>query len=74
MTTVQLAAALKAQPFRPFVLRMADGQEVTVTHPEALAYGGGRTAVLVQPDDSIVIIDLLLVPALVMSAPAPPER
>ncbi len=41
---------------------MADGREIPVVHPElALASSTGRTTVVVQPDDTFKIIDLLLV-------------
>lgn len=63
MTTDQLPKLIKARPFRPFVLRTADGREVEVTHPENIAYRGGRIAAVVVRDD-VEIIDLLLVPSL----------
>ena len=54
--------ALRAQPFRPFVMHLADGREIAVRHPElVVATSTGRTTVVVQPDDSLNIIDLLLV-------------
>jgi len=34
MTVEQFRAALRAQPFRPFVMHLADGREVPVKHPE----------------------------------------
>ena len=63
MTSEQLPKLIKAQPFKPFVIRTADGRELTVSHPKNIAYGGGRIAVVVSGDD-IDIIDLLLVPSL----------
>jgi hypothetical protein len=62
VTTDQLPKLINARPFRPFVLRTADGREVEVKHPENIAYGGGRIAVVVIQDD-VEIIDLLLVPS-----------
>ena len=54
--------ALRAQPFRPFVMHLADGREIAVRHPGlVVATSTGRTTVVVQPDDSLNIIDLLLV-------------
>ena len=64
MTTDQLRNLLAARPFVPFVIHRADSRDVDVSHPEAIAYGGGRIAVVVRPDDSFEIIDLLLVPSL----------
>jgi hypothetical protein len=64
VTTDQLRDLLAARPFVPFVIPMADSRDVDVSHPETIAYGGGRIAAVVRPDDSFEIIDLLLVPSL----------
>ncbi len=62
MTTAQLDTAYKAEPFRPFILHLADGREIPVIHREfMLTVPSGRTIVVVQPDDTVNIIDLLLV-------------
>jgi hypothetical protein len=62
MTVEQLRAAYRAQPFRPFVLHLADGRQIPVQHPEfILTVPSGRTIFVVQPDDTTKIIDLLLV-------------
>lgn len=62
MTIERLRSVHQAHPFRPFMLHMADGQGIKVTHPESLAYSpSGRTIVLALPDDSVHHIDLLLV-------------
>jgi hypothetical protein len=64
MTTDQLWSMIRTIPFRPYVIHMADGRQVSVSHPEAIAYSGGRTAVVVLPDDRFEIIDLLSVASL----------
>ena len=62
MTTEQFRAALKREPFAPFAVHLADGRSVGVKHPEQVAMSqGGRTVVVVQPDDSWNAIVLLLV-------------
>lgn len=62
MTTEQLHKALRAAPFRPFTLRLADGRGLYVPHPEYVAYSpNGRTAAVVDEDSDFEIIDLLLV-------------
>ena len=73
MTSEQLPKLIKAMPFQPFTIRTADGREIEVHHPEAIAYPGGRIAVVVSPDESVDIIDLLLVPTLQIQAPDPVE-
>jgi hypothetical protein len=62
MTVEQLRNAYNAQPFRPFVIHLADGREVSVQHREfIMTVPSGRTIVVCQPDDTLIIIDLLLV-------------
>lgn len=62
MTIEQVRDAYEAQPFRPFVIHLADGRQVTVHSREFMAAApSGRTIVVYQPDDRMHIIDLLLV-------------
>ncbi|MFM9058246.1 MAG: hypothetical protein ACKOSQ_03810 [Planctomycetaceae bacterium] len=64
-------SALRAQPFRPFVMHLADGRAIPVKHPElVVATSTGRTTVVVQPDDTLNIVDLLLVTELEYREPA----
>jgi hypothetical protein len=61
VTSEQLKATLRQQPFRPFTIRMVDGRSFTVSHPEwVMVSPTGRTAILVEPDDSYSIVDLVL--------------
>jgi hypothetical protein len=62
---------IRATPFQPFTIRLADGREVLVSHPEAIAYNGGRTVLVALPNDSFEIIDLLLVSSLPGSLNSP---
>ena len=58
-----------AKPFAPFTLRMADGQALTVTHPEFMALGpNGRTIAVYQPDGAFHTINLSLVTDVVVNA------
>lgn len=62
MTVDKLRAAYSAQPFRPFVIHLADGRQVSVLSREfIMAVPSGRTVIVCQPDDTLNIIDLLLV-------------
>ena len=62
MTIEQLRAAYQALPFRPFVIHLADGRAVPVEHREfIMTVPSGRTLIVAQPDDTVNIIDLLLV-------------
>ncbi len=62
MTIEQMRAAIQARPFRPFIMHIADGGSIPVQHPEFfLTVPSGRTVIVVQPDDTTNIVDLLLV-------------
>jgi hypothetical protein len=51
-----------AQPFRPFLIHLADGRSLPVVHREFIAHAPSRrTMAVYQPDDSLNIVDLLLV-------------
>ncbi len=65
MTIESLDRAHKAQPFRPFAFRLADGRSLPVPHPEFLAFNGkGRTAVVTDDGEGFEVVDLLLVVSL----------
>ena len=62
MTIEQLRNMYEAKPFKPFIIHLADGRQVPVHHREfMLTVPSGRTVVVCQPDDTLNIIDLLLV-------------
>lgn len=70
MTIERIRELYHAQPFRPFIIHLADGREIPVHHQEFIAASPtGRTLVVYQPDDSMNIIDLLLVTDLELCAP-----
>ena len=75
MTIEKLRAAYSAQPFRPFVIHLADGRGIPVTSREfIMAVPSGRTVVVCQPDDTLNIIDLLLVTDLELRPPSNGSR
>jgi len=62
MTTEQFTAVIRAMPFRPFRIHLADGRNLTVEHPDFIMRSpSGRSAILYKPDDTFEVIDLLLV-------------
>ena len=62
MTIEGIRRLLDAQPFQPFIMHLADGREIRVHHREfIMALPSGRTLVVAQPDDTVNIVDLLLV-------------
>jgi hypothetical protein len=66
MTIEQLRAAREATPFKPFAIRLADGQAIDVPHPEFLLVTpiASRTFVVALSAESYRVIDLLLVTSL----------
>ena len=62
MTIEQLRNFYNAQPFQPSVMHLADGRTIPVHHPEFMAAASsGRTIIVYQPDDTLNVVDLLLV-------------
>jgi len=69
MTTDQLRNLWKAEPFRPFIIHLADGRDLPVAHPEfVLLSPSGRSLVLYQQDESFNVVDLLLATDLEVSS------
>ena len=65
MSVDEVRRLYQANPFRPFVLHLADGREIPVVHRDfIMASPNGRTVIVYQPDSSFNIIDLRLVTAL----------
>lgn len=62
MTGKELRKVLKAEPFQPFKIHLADGREFRVDHPEFLLHmPGARTFIVGCEDGTYEILDLLLV-------------
>ncbi|MCC7083453.1 MAG: hypothetical protein IT427_00420 [Pirellulales bacterium] len=62
MTIEKLRAVYEQVPFRPFVIHLADGRGIPVLSREfVMAVPSGRTIIVCQPDDTVNMIDLLLV-------------
>lgn len=72
MTTEQFKYSLKAQPFRPFSIHLADGRDFRIDHPEMASQSpGGRLAIIWTTPESAIFVDLLLVTSL---EPVPTSR
>jgi hypothetical protein len=62
VTLEQLRSIHRAEPFQPFLLRLVDGREFAVSHPEILAISAGDSAIAVmRPDGKLETFDLALV-------------
>jgi hypothetical protein len=70
MTIEQLRSTQSQRPFRPFTIHLADGRSIRIAHPDVMAMSpSGRTLVVFYPDDSLSIVDLLLVTELHVEPP-----
>jgi hypothetical protein len=74
MRIEELKKVKDQHPFQPFTIRMADGREIEIRHPDAVAWGGdhARIAFCIVPGGGWEIIDVALVTSLGMQAPASP--
>jgi hypothetical protein len=78
-TLTQIRDAMRAQPFRPFAIRMADGRSYTVRHPDFAAvpqtHRGREIVFYAEREDAenpeMHLIDLGLVLEIIIPAPAP---
>ena len=62
MTVDQFRAAYNTQPFQPFVVHLADGRQLPVPHRDFVwSSPSGRTIYVAEADDTLHIVDLLLV-------------
>lgn len=66
MTIERLRTAARAQPFKPFVVCLADGRKFRVSHPECILIPpeASRTFVVAETGEDYRIIDLLMVTSL----------
>lgn len=69
MTIEQIKKLYNAQPFQPFVLHLAGGREVPVAHRDfIMTVPNGRILAVALPDNTVDIIDLLLVSDVVIGS------
>ena len=62
MNTDKFTRLVRRKPFRPFLVRMADGQVLKVTHPESVVVApAARLAAIATADGGIELVDLPLV-------------
>lgn len=62
MTIEQLREVHQAQPFAPFALHLADGNQLNVPHREFLSHSPtGRTVIIHGQGETWNVVDLLMV-------------
>jgi hypothetical protein len=75
MTIEQLRQMHASRPFKPFEIHLADSRALTVEHPEMLSQSqSGRTIAVARSDDTLEIVDLLMVVSLKPLANGSPRR
>lgn len=74
MTLQDFRELYGSEPFRPFVMHLANGRQVGVEHPDFVAVPPvGRTVVVFSPQGRMHIVDLLLVTDLEADQPSDGE-
>ncbi len=62
MTAEQLRAMREAQPFKPFIIHLADGRSLPVPHRDFVSQSpGGRTIIVYKSGETFNVVDLYLV-------------
>jgi len=76
MTIETVKDALESEPFRPFVLHLADGAAIPVVNPHSVAFmrSGGVIFVAKHDVESYEMIDLLLVISIELGTVGAPKR
>lgn len=75
MTVDRIRELLNAEPFRKFIMHLADGREIPVQHREFIMPSPqGRTVVVFQPDGAMNIVDLLFVTDLEVKPNGKPRK
>jgi len=61
----EIRKTLHAQPFRPFSVRVADGREYHVDHPDFIALDPtGRLVVVFQKNGTHEVVDAMMIASL----------
>ena len=72
MTTETIQKFIHAIPFQPFVIRLADSREILVPHRDFIAHAPNtRTVVVTYTDNSVEVMDLLLITSLHVASSEP---
>ncbi len=61
MDTEVLREAILDRPFKPFSLKLADGRELPVRHPEFVAVAKRRVVYINHENEAISILEPLLI-------------
>jgi len=74
-TNAQVRLMMTTQPFRPFLVKLADGRQFEVRHPENISCSTNGREVVVHDDAGMHLLEQLLVIELVhVERPASAKR
>jgi hypothetical protein len=74
MDSRMIREALLQRPFKPFLMRLADGRELSVWHPEYVAVSPRHILFINDQDEAITWIEPLLVVTLDFTNSSPPTK
>jgi hypothetical protein len=60
-TRDQVRTAMRAQPFRPFAIKLADGRQFRIDHPEFIAVSPNGREMVIYDDEGMSLIEMLMV-------------
>ena len=60
-TREQVRLLQTSQPFRPFLVKLADGRQFRVDHPELVSCSKNGREMALHDDDGMHVIEMLLV-------------
>ncbi len=74
MDSREIREALLQRPFKPFLMRLADGRELRVRHPEYVAVSPRHLIFIDDQDDALTWIEPLLVVTLDFNGAEKPTK
>jgi hypothetical protein len=60
-TRDQVRTAMRAQPFRPFQVKLADGRTFRIDHPEFIAVSPNGREMVIYDNEGMSLIEMLMV-------------
>jgi hypothetical protein len=71
-TRDQVRTAMRAQPFGPFRVKLADGRTCRIDHPEFIAVPPHGRAMVIDDDEGMSLIEMWMVVEVRMARPTEP--
>ena len=75
MDTSEILTLLRHRPFRPFTMRMNDGREFAISHPDWVNVTVGNVTVVSDKDQSTTFLEPVLIASIhFQAAPEPTSQ